>query len=214
MVYPKMGTLYRLQHWGTSKKWTAVDELLPETAALHFIDPADLVVTEKLDGANAWVNLAWTTIGKHSGLLAENGDQFWVETAIALVEACAARREALSSFGWPDLTVYGELVGPQVNSSGRIFDERQVIVFDIAGADGRFFRWDAVKAFCEAAELPRVSECYWSGSLEFESIREYVLALESPFKPGVPAEGIVVRDRNDTSPHRRRIAKIRRRDFS
>ena len=222
MLYPKIGTLYRLAHWeaeGRNKnRWEAVDELLPETAGLHYVDPEKLVVTEKLDGSNMWVDLQDGVIGKRSGLVTEDkSDRFYSEVGVALLST-VNWKHGLEPFGWPQLAVYGELVGPKINSSGRLFPERQMVVFDVAALDdvGRvrhFFRWDAVKAFCEAAGLTHVPELYMNGAIEFDRVRGFVQQLKSAVNPAEDAEGIVVRDGSDTSTCRRRIAKIRRKDF-
>jgi len=223
MLYPKIGTLFKLAHWeaeGRNKnRWEAVDELLPDTAGLHYVDPETIVVTEKLDGSNMWVNLRDGAIGKRSGLVTEDkSDRFHAEVGASVLENIREMGASLAPFGWPELIVYGELVGPKVNSSGRLFPDRQMVVFDIAALDenGRarhFFRWDAVKAFCEVAGLTHVPEIYWSGSLEYDAVRVYVQEVKSAVNPAEDAEGIVVRDGSDTSTCRRRIAKIRRKDF-
>lgn len=215
--YPKMGTLFRLEAGSGGKWWRATDALLPDTAGLFFIEDEHRVVTEKIDGSNMWLDCRTAIIGKRSGKCAphDKGDAFYCEVGEPLFERIDRTRiedvPFLLRFG--AVTLFGELVGPKVQSSGRLYPEREFVLFDVRGEDGRYFRWEAVKAVAATLGLHHVPEMEGPKAWDFVTVREYVLGLQSALDPAVQAEGIVVRDSQDTSPVRRRIAKIRRKDF-
>lgn len=205
-VYPKMGTLFRLESAKNGEWWSAQDALLPDTAGLFFIDPEQRVVTEKIDGSNMWVDTNRGLIGKRNGVCMTNdkGDQFYVEAGELLLQGIE---------GHAGVTLFGELVGPKVQSSGQLYPERQFVLFDVLSAEGRFYRWEAVKAVAGLLSVQHVPEIEGPKEWTFAAVREYVTTLQSVLNPQAQAEGIVVRDVQDTSYVRRRIAKIRRKDF-
>lgn len=225
-VYPKMATLYALEHGTDGKrKWfRAQDQLLPDTSALHCIDPANLVVTEKIDGSNMWIDMSdYPRVGKRNGECDphDKGDAFYFEVADKVIRKCQQAAAALEPFRngnafFDTLRLFGELAGPKVNGSGALLDEREFLLFDIQPrGTWTWFRWQAVKDFAAAAGIRTVPERFngMPYNPTFEEWRSYVETLESALRPGVPAEGIVVRDGQDTLGVRRRIAKLRRRDF-
>lgn len=240
-VYPKIGTLYALEPGDGRRKWVgAGDQLIPDTAALHCIPLENLVVTEKVDGSNMWLDTGCVreVVGKRKGRAnrADKGDQFYFEAAAPVFLKLDQNEKAIEPFttngpaffkGSHGLRLFGELAGPKVNGSGALLDEREFLLFDVqAVGTWSFFRWQAVKDFAAAVGIRTVPELELNPTNtdrngyaihlhrpSFEGWREYVTTLESELRPGVPAEGIVVRDGQDTFVERRRIAKLRRRDF-
>lgn len=206
-VYPKMGTLFRLEAANNGKWWAAQDALLPDTAGLFFIEPESRVVTEKIDGSNMWVDWNRGIIGKRGGpcMTNDKGDQFYIEVGESLL--------ATSPGAHDGVTLFGELVGPKVQSSGQLYAERQFVLFDVLSAEGKFYRWEAVKAVAGLFGVQHVPEIEGPKEWTFDAVREYVTTLQSAVNPQAQAEGIVVRDSQDISYVRRRIAKIRRKDF-
>lgn len=232
MLYPKMGTLFKLQisevasKRGRTRKWvSATPELLPDTAGLHYVDAANVVVTEKLDGANMWIDFDLGIVGKRSGeaVRTDKGDARYVETGGEIIRRADAAASALRSFGFPELRVFGELVGPGINSSGQLLEQREFVVFDVLACASstrpHFFRWDAVKAIADALGLRHAPEVEGfpindqAPRFDFDAVQEFVLNFNSTLNPDVPAEGVVVRDAQDALASRRRVAKIRRQDF-
>jgi ATP-dependent RNA circularization protein (DNA/RNA ligase family) len=208
-VYPKMGTLFALEAAPNGKWWSAQDKLLPDTAGLFFIPPEDRIVTEKIDGSNCWYHVLGDEIdkvGKRNGVCStdDRGDAFYFDVQPAIPDG-------FNHFGASIL--FGELVGPKVQSSGQLYKERQFVLFDVLSNEGKFFRWEAVKAVAAELAVEHVPVIEGPKAWSFDGVREYVIALHSALDPNAKAEGIVVRDSQDTSPLRRRIAKIRRKDF-
>lgn len=228
-----MKTLFMLERAeGQGKRhWVeAVDRLLPDSAGLHYVPGSRRVITEKIDGANMQINLKTGEIGARNHVCMTNapGDAYYFEAGVPVLGAAQQRFFLSSAFGYPNLILFGELVGSKVNGSGALYDERQFVLFDVLGLDEvrepHFFRWEAVQELAAALRIPTVPELtatagfYDDNRFDFEMVRDYVLNLESAVRPGHggrerPAEGIVIRDADDTSWIRRRIAKIRRKDF-
>lgn len=224
-VYPKIATLFALEHGTDGKrKWfNATDRLLPDTAALHCIPLEDLVITEKVDGSNMWIDIGdYPAVGKRSGQCDphDKGDAFYFEAADPVIRAVQRARDVLEPFGKDGsflggLRLYGELAGPKVNGSGALLDEREFLLFDIQPRGSwTWFRWQAVKDYAALAgvrTVPQIDSPPYHPS--FTEWQDFVTTLDSRLRPGVPAEGIVVRDGQDTLGLRRRIAKLRRKDF-
>lgn len=207
--YPKMKTLYKLQHEG--KKWTITEgELLPETAALHFLPIEDLVFTEKIDGTNMAVYVEKgkvVHIQKRNGIAnpEEKTDQFYVE-------------EGLIPTTFPeDFTglIFGELYGVKIQKGTIYSNKREFRMFDILNPINRkFFTWDAVLAMGEILGIPVVPEVDYTGTLCIEDIRAFVQNQKVWCNQEAQAEGMVIRHRKDTTFEKRWVAKIRYKDFA
>lgn len=229
--YPKMKTLFMLAHGENGKWFRAADALLPDTAGLHYIPEERVVVTEKLDGANMQIDLRSDTICARNHVCQTNdkGDAYYFEAGVPVLAAAEEAKTfgVIQNFGYPNLILFGELVGPKVNGSAKLYDERKFILFDVlAMHDGitgngpsHFFRWQAVQDLAGALGIETVPVLgsmpfrVWGSHFGFQSTRAYVTGLQATARSEHPAEGIVIRDSDDTSFIRRRIAKIRRKDF-
>lgn len=229
--YPEMKTLFKLiPSDEQGKKWDATSgEILPETAALHFIPMEDLVFTEKIDGTNMGIRFDYgevSAIQKRGSVCDRNdkGDAFYFELGDAISEKLQSlnidkiesqNNEGVVSYPLANIIIYGELCGVKVQKGGNYFPERHFIVFDIYDTvNNKFFTWDAIKHFCKLLGLEVVPEIeYGRTDLCVDNVRDFIYTQMSVYNPIFGAEGFVVRYRKDTSPVRRWMAKIRKKDF-
>ncbi|MDP4183435.1 MAG: RNA ligase family protein [Bacillota bacterium] len=216
--YPEMKTLFKLIPSDTKgKKWDATSgEILPETAPLHFLPLEDLVFTEKIDGTNMGIRISdglVTHIQKREHICSreDNSDKFYFE--VGDIISREIENKGISQLR--DVIIYGELCGPKIQKGGNYFDDRKFIIFDIFDEKtDRFFTWDAVTHFAKELGLESAPEVIYDKSdLQVENVKEFILAQKSVYNENFGAEGLVIRYRKDTLPHRRWMAKIRKKDF-
>ncbi len=230
--YPKMKTLFKLIPSSTNgKKWEATSgEILPETAALHYIPLEELVFTEKIDGTNMGIRIdsgSVVAIQKKNGLCnrEDKSDGFYFELGDSIADRIeslqinkieSSNNEGNVSYPLKNIVVYGELCGVKVQKGGNYFPERHFIVFDIFDTvNNKFFTWDALKYFCELLGLEIVPEItYDKPNLNVENVKDFITSQMSVYNSNYGAEGIVIRHRKDTVPVRRWMAKIRKKDFA
>lgn len=216
--YSKMKTLFKLVPSDEKgKKWDATSgEILPETAALHYIPIEELVFTEKIDGTNMGIKISNDDscyIQKRNSMCdrSNKGDAFYFEIGDKFQQIIFEKNiEKLKN-----TIIYGELCGAKIQNGGNYFSDRKFIVFDIFDVkNNKFFTWDAVKYFCNELGIEHVPEVkYDKSNLNVENIKEFVLNQKSVYNENFGAEGIVIRHGKDTSPIRRYMAKIRKKDF-
>lgn len=229
--YPEMKTLFKLiPSDEQGKKWDATSgEILPETAALHFIPMEDLVFTEKIDGTNMGIRFDYgmvTYIQKKNNLCDRNdkGDAFYFELGDAISERIqtlnidkieSQNNEGIVFYPLANIIIYGELCGVKIQKGGNYFPERHFIVFDIYNTvNNKFFTWDAIKYFCDLLGLETVLEInYDKPTLNVDDVKDFICTQMSVYNSIFGAEGFVVRYRKDTCPVRRWMAKIRKKDF-
>jgi hypothetical protein len=229
--YPEMKTLFKLiPSDEQGKKWSATSgEILPETAALHFIPMEDLVFTEKIDGTNMGIRFDYgliTAIQKKNNLCDRNdkSDAFYFELGDIIAEKIqgldidkieSQNNEGILSYPLMNIIIYGELCGVKVQMGGNYFPERHFIVFDIYDiVYNKFFTWDAIKYFCKLLNLEIVPEIkYDRTDLCVDNVKDFICTQMSVYNSMFGAEGFVVRYRKDTCPIRRWVAKIRKKDF-
>jgi ATP-dependent RNA circularization protein (DNA/RNA ligase family) len=216
--YPEMKTLFKLIPSDTKgKKWDATSgEILPETAPLHFLPLEDLVFTEKIDGTNMGIRISGglaTHIQKREHICnrEDNSDKFYFE--VGDIISRDVENKGISQLR--DVIIYGELCGSKIQKGGNYFEDRKFIIFDIFDEKtDRFFTWDAITYFAKELGLESVPEVtYDKPDLKVENVKEYILAQKSMYNKDFGAEGVVIRYRKDTLPHRRWMAKIRKKDF-
>lgn len=227
--YPEMKTLFKLIPSDINgKKWDATNgEILPETAALHFIPLSDLVFTEKIDGTNMGIRFddgMVTAIQKKNQLCDRNdkGDAFYFELGDTIGEQIELLH--IETIMTPDgewcplrnIIIYGELCGAKVQKGGNYFPERHFIVFDIYDTiNNKFFTWNALVYFCNLLQLEIVPEIEYDRlTLNVDDVKDYLCTQMSVYNESFGAEGMVIRHRTDTSPVRRWMAKIRKKDFN
>ena len=216
--YPEMKTLFKLIPSGDNgKKWSATSgEILPETASLHFIPLEELVFTEKIDGINMGIRIdkgMVTHVQKREMICnrEDKSDQYYFELADKFQDIIHKKRiEQLTN-----VIIYGELCGVKIQKGGNYFPDRKFIIFDIFDSvENKFFTWDAVKHFASELGIEKVPEIQFNKQdLKVENVKEFILAQKSVYNNNFDAEGFVVRYRKDTSPVRRWMAKIRKKDF-
>lgn len=206
--YPKMKTLFKLQPQG--KKWSVTTgEILPETAALHFLPMEDLVFTEKIDGTNMAVYVKdgeVIHIQKRNGIAnpEDKGDRFYFEEYL-LPESFPADFHGL---------IFGELFGTKIQKGGIYSHQREFRMYDILNpVNYKFFTWDAVLAFSKILGIPTVPEIKYEGILSVEDVEKFVKAQKVWCNVEAQAEGMVIRYRKDTTYDKRWVAKIRYKDF-
>ena len=208
--YPKMKTLFKLEQKENSKNWTITKgEILPETAALHFLPKEDLVFTEKIDGTNMGLyveNGKLIHIQKRSKIAnpEDKSDQFYFEPGL-IPETFPEEFTGV---------IFGELHGTKIQKGGIYSNEREFRMFDILNVVGnKFFTWDAVLAFSEKLQIPTVPEVEYNGGLTMEEVRDFIVSQKVWCNSDAQAEGMVVRYRKDVSVDKRWVAKIRHSDF-
>lgn len=216
--YPEMKTLFKLIPSGEKgKKWDATSgEILPETAALHFIPLEDLVFTEKIDGTNMGIRITDGKVShiqkrEHICSRENKGDAFYFEVGDEVVRIIEDKNiEQIR-----DVVIFGELCGEKIQKGGNYFSGRKFIIFDIYDTvTGKFFSWDAVKHFAEELGIETVPEISYNKSdLSVANVKDFILSQKSVYNAEFGAEGMVIRHRKDTLPVRRWMAKIRKKDF-
>ncbi|KNY28810.1 RNA ligase family protein [Pseudobacteroides cellulosolvens] len=216
--YPDMKTLFKLiPSDKKGKKWDATSgEILPETAALHFIPIDQLVFTEKIDGTNMGIRVddgSVVHIQKREHICSrdDRGDAFYFEVGDNIAKIIEDNKiDQLKN-----VIIYGELCGAKIQKGGNYFSDRKFIIFDIYDSlANKFFTWDAVKHFANELGVEIVPEInYDKEDLKVDSVKEFVLGLKSVYNDGFGAEGIVVRYAKDTTNVKRWMAKIRKKDF-
>jgi hypothetical protein len=229
--YPEIKTLFKLiPSDEQGKKWDATSgEILPETAALHFIPIEDLVFTEKIDGTNMGIRIddgKITTIQKKNDLCNRDDNSDWCyfelgDFVINKIETMnlntfkSINNEGIICNPLKNIIIYGELCGAKVQKGGNYFPERHFIVFDIYNTTNyKFFTWDAVKYFCGLLDLEIVPEIkYDKPTLNVDNVKDFISTQMSVYNPMFGAEGFVVRHRKDIYSVRRWMAKIRKKDF-
>jgi len=167
--YPEMKTLFKLIPSGTKgKKWDATNgEILPETAALHYIPMEELVFTEKIDGTNMGIRVtdgAVTHIQKREHICErENkGDAFYFEIGDMITKLIEDKNiEVLKS-----VIIYGELCGEKIQNGGKYFASRKFIVFDIYDTEtNRFFTWDHLYLVRNLYSILSLEQREWSSDM-------------------------------------------------
>lgn len=218
MKYPEMKTLFKLiPSDEKGKKWDATcGEILPETAALHFIPLEDLVFTEKIDGTNMGIRISGGKVvhiqkREHICNREDKVDAFYFEVG----DRVARIIEDKSIEQIKDAIIFGELCGEKILKGGNYFPGRKFIIFDIFDtAANKFFSWDAVKHFAGELGIETVPEInYNKEDLNVANVKDFILNQKSVYNMNFGAEGIVIRHRKDTLPIRRWMAKIRKKDF-
>ncbi|WP_160317760.1 RNA ligase family protein [Pseudobacteroides cellulosolvens] len=131
----------------------------------------------------------------------DNSDMFYFEVG----DEISRKIENKGIEQLKDVIIYGELCGPKIQKGGNYFEDRKFIVFDIFDVNtDRFFTWDAVTHFANELELDSVPEVtYDKPDLKVENVKEFILAQKSVYNKEFGAEGVVIRHRKDTLPHRR-----------
>ena len=216
--YTKMKTLFKLTPSDAQgKRWSATNgEILPETAALHYLPIEDLIFTEKIDGTNMGIKINDNIvehIQKRNNICneADKGDNFYFETGNIIVSNIEEKKiEQLNH-----VIIYGELCGAKIQKGGNYFSDRRFIVFDIYNIlEDKFFTWDAVKYFANELNIQTVPEIiYNKDNLSVDNVKDFIMNQKSVFNPEFGAEGAVIRYKNDTCSSRRWMAKIRKKDF-
>ncbi|HEY9062949.1 MAG TPA: RNA ligase family protein [Pseudobacteroides sp.] len=216
--YPEMKTLFKLiPSDEKGKKWDATSgEILPETAALHFIPIDQLVFTEKIDGTNMGIrvvdgNVVHIQKREHICNRDDRGDAFYFEVGDNIAKIISNNKiEQLK-----DVIIFGELCGAKIQKGGNYFPDRKFIIFDIFDSVlDKFFTWDAVKHFASELGIDTVPEIkYDKEDLKVDNVRDFVLNLKSVYNHSFGAEGMVVRYGKDTTSVKRWMAKIRKKDF-
>jgi hypothetical protein len=226
-----MKTLFKLIPLNEKgSKWSATSgEILPETAALHYIPLEDLVFTEKIDGINMGIEInngIITSVQSKNRIcnIEDKNDVFYREASSKIWKSI--KDKGIGNFQsendggniiYPlkNIIVYGELCGVKIQKGGNYFPDRKFLIFDIYDTvQNKFFTWNAVKYFSEMFGLETVPEIiYNKKDLSVDSVKDFINSLMSVYNSEYPAEGMVVRYRTDTTYIKRWIAKIRRKDF-
>lgn len=170
----------------------------------------EVIACEKLHGSNFRVNfpagMSSTDDVRYGSRDVEDGSgipfplnnaKAWFKTRPALLQAMW---DVARSYGFPDITVFGEAYGPGVKAKGVKYSNGQEILFrafDIM-VGSNFLTWDL---FCEVADkmgLPRVTEL-WRGDPSSEAFDRLLEQPSAEAKangiddPGNLAEGVVIR---------------------
>jgi RNA ligase (TIGR02306 family) len=104
-------------------------------------------------------------------------------------------RAKLTSLGL-NIALQGEIVGPKVNGNKMKQTELDFRVFDVFNiTEQRYLFWDEVVSLCKDLDLRTVPEVFKGHSADLSlTVEDFIgLAEAQEYKPGVLAEGIVVK---------------------
>lgn len=185
------------------------DDKVLSTAEAKALLASDVVVEEKLDGANLGF-----TLSAEGDLLAQNRGQYLAEPHAGqfarLPAWIALHRDALLDVLKPGLMVFGEWCAARHSLDyGALPD--WFLVFDVYDRDaGRFWSARRRNALAETAGLATVREVF-RGRTSLPELKQLVATASSRFRDG-PMEGIVVRRESASWCEAR--AKLVRPDFT
>jgi len=184
------------------------DKVLSATEAKALL-ASDVVVEEKLDGANLGFSLS-----ADGDLLAQNRGQYLAEPHAGQFARLPAwislHRDALLDVLQPSLMVFGEWCAARHSLDyGALPD--WFLVFDVYDRDaGRFWSTPRRNALAEATGLATVREVF-RGQTTLPQLKQLVATASSRFRDG-PMEGIVLRSESGSWCEAR--AKLVRPDFT
>lgn len=184
------------------------DKVLPAAEAQALLS-ADVVVEEKLDGANLGFSQA-----QDGSLRAQNRGQYLTEShtgQFARLPAWLAQHgDALRNALTPDIIVFGEWCAARHTLDYATLPD-WLLLFDVYDRSaGRFWssaRRNALAASARLYTVPRIA----CGRYTIAQLKELTLTSCSRFRPG-PMEGVVVR--KDSSDWCESRAKLVRADFT
>lgn len=185
------------------------DDKVLSAAEAKSLLASDVVVEEKLDGANLGFSLS-----AEGDLLAQNRGQYLAEPHAGqfarLPAWISVHRDALLDVLQPSLMVFGEWCAARHSLDyGALPD--WFLVFDVYDRDaGRFWSARRRNALAEAAGLAMVREVF-RGRTSLPELKQLVATASSRFRDG-PMEGIVVRRESASWCEAR--AKLVRPDFT
>lgn len=166
------------------------DDKVLSAAEAKALLASDVVVEEKLDGANLGFSLS-----AEGDLLAQNRGQYLAEPHAGQFARLPAwislHRDALLDVLQPSLMVFGEWCAARHSLDyGALPD--WFLVFDVYDRDeGRFWSTQRRNALAETARLATVREVF-RGQTTLPQLKQLVATASSRFRDG-PMEGIVVR---------------------
>lgn len=166
------------------------DDKVLSAAEAKALLASDVVVEEKLDGANLGFSLS-----AEGDLLAQNRGQYLAEPHAGQFARLPAwislHRDALLDVLQPSLMVFGEWCAARHSLDyGALPD--WFLVFDVYDRDaGRFWSSQRRNALAETAGLATVREVF-RGQTTLPQLKQLVATASSRFRDG-PMEGIVVR---------------------
>ena len=166
------------------------DDKVLSAAEAKALLASDVVVEEKLDGANLGFSLS-----AEGDLLAQNRGQYLAEPHAGQFARLPAwislHRDALLDVLQPSLMVFGEWCAARHSLDyGALPD--WFLVFDVYDRDaGRFWSTQRRNALAETAGLATVREVF-RGQTTLPQLKQLVATASSRFRDG-PMEGIVVR---------------------
>lgn len=185
------------------------DDKVLSAAEAKSLLASDVVVEEKLDGANLGFSLS-----AEGDLLAQNRGQYLAEPHAGqfarLPAWISVHRDALLDVLQPSLMVFGEWCAARHSLDyGALPD--WFLVFDVYDRDaGRFWSTRRRNALAETAGLATVREVF-RGRSSLPELKQLVATASSRFRDG-PMEGIVVRRESASWCEAR--AKLVRPDFT
>lgn len=185
------------------------DDKVLSAAEAKALLASDVVVEEKLDGANLGFSLS-----ADGDLLAQNRGQYLAEPHAGQFARLPAwislHRDALLDVLQPSLMVFGEWCAARHSLDyGALPD--WFLVFDVYDSDaGRFWSTRRRNALAEAAGLATVREVF-RGQTTLPQLKQLVATASSRFRDG-PMEGIVLRRESGSWCEAR--AKLVRPDFT
>lgn len=185
------------------------DDKVLSPAEARALLAGDVVVEEKLDGANVGISLA-----EDGRLRAQNRGQYLAEPHVGqfarLPTWLAQHGDALQSILSPDMIVFGEWCAARHTLDYRALPD-WFLVFDVYDRlAGRFWSSARRNALAESAGLvtvPRIA----LGRYTVASLKELVVSRSSRYRQG-PLEGVVIRQESIQWCESR--AKLVRADFT
>lgn len=185
------------------------DKVLPETEAKAMLE-GDVVVEEKLDGANLGFSLS--PDGK---LRVQNRGQYLAQPYAGqfarLPSWLAVHRDALLTALTPELMLFGEWCAARHSLDYSTLPD-WFLLFDVYDrAAGRFWSSRRRDALAKATSLAKVPQVF-QGHTTLAALTQQVMSIPSLYRAGRSLEGLVVRRQSDEWCDAR--AKLVRPDFT
>lgn len=167
------------------------DDKVLSPAEVQALLSGEVVVEEKLDGANLGLSLA-----SDGTLRAQNRGQYLDEPhagQFARLPAWLTQHEiGLSTVLRPELILFGEWCAARHSLDYSTLPD-WFLLFDVYDRSTRLFwsttRRDVLAAEAELATVPRVQ----TGHVTLAALKQLVMSAPSRYRAGLPLEGVVVR---------------------
>jgi ATP-dependent RNA circularization protein (DNA/RNA ligase family) len=186
-----------------------------------FGDIGAWAVTEKVDGTNIRIHFAWGENGQVTSQVSGKTDRASIPPQLQqhcfdlAAKATPDMAASMDEYGLSSITLYGEGYGAKIQSGGYYREDQGFILFDVMAGD-RWLSEDAVTAYADALDIPRVPQLGFMSLPELVAFASRGFASElAALEPGRHAEGVVAKTREPLYDNRgeRLIVKLKEKDY-